>query len=94
MNLDKDKDFIEGNFTKLYDYLEKNYGVFTTVSDEEITAMIPTEKLQKILNISEKIPILCRKRLVYDRFGQKIEYNIGYYRADRFSYNINLKREV
>ena len=26
LNLDKDKDFIEGNFTKLYDYLEKNYG--------------------------------------------------------------------
>ena len=94
LNLDKDNDFIKGNFLKLYDYLEKNYGIFTMVSDEEITAMIPTEELQKILNISDKIPVLCRKRLVYDRFGQKIEYNVGYYRADRFSYNINLKREM
>ena len=94
INLDKDEDFINGNFTKLYDYLEKNYGIFTVVSDEEVTAMMPTEELKKILDINDKIPVLCRKRLVYDKFGQKIEYNIGYYRADRFVYNISLKREV
>ena len=94
INLDKDEDFINGNFTKLYDYLEKNYGIFTVVSDEEVTAMMPTEELKKILDINEKNPELYRKRLVYDKFGQKIEYNIGYYRADRFVYNISLKREV
>ncbi len=94
INLDKDDDFINGNFTKLYDYLEKNYGIFTVVSDEEVTAMMPTEELKEILDINDKIPVLCRKRLVYDKFGQKIEYNIGYYRADRFVYNISLKREV
>ena len=94
INLDKDDDFINGNFTKLYDYLEKNYGIFTVVSDEEVTAMMPTEELKVILDINDKIPVLCRKRLVYDKFGQKIEYNIGYYRADRFVYNISLKREV
>lgn len=94
MNLDKDEDFINGNFTKLYDYLEKNYGIFTTISDEEVTAMMPTEELKKILDINDKIPVLCRKRLVYDKFGNKIEYNIGYYRADRFVYNVSLKREI
>ena len=94
INLDKDEDFINGNFTKLYDYLEKNYGIFTMVSDEEVTAMMPTEELKEILDINDKIPVLCRKRLVYEKFGQKIEYNIGYYRADRFVYNISLKREV
>jgi GntR family transcriptional regulator len=94
LNLDKDEDFINGNFTKLYDYLEKNYGVFAVVSDEEVTAMMPTEELKKILDINDKIPVLCRKRLVYDKFGHKIEYNTGYYRADRFVYNISLKRET
>ncbi|MDR2878433.1 MAG: GntR family transcriptional regulator [Fusobacteriales bacterium] len=94
INLDKDDDFINGNFTKLYDYLEKNYGIFTVVSDEEVTAAMPAEGLKEILDINDKIPVLCRKRLVYDKFGQKIEYNTGYYRADRFVYNISLKREV
>ena len=91
--LNEDKEFMEGKFTKLYDYLEKNYGIFTVISNEEITAEIPNKELEKVLNINEKIPVLLRKRLVYDKFGQKIEYNIGYYRADRFSYNLVLNRE-
>ena len=33
-----------------------------------------------------------RKRFVYDVNGVPIEYNVGYYRADSFTYTIEAER--
>jgi GntR family transcriptional regulator len=44
------------------------------------------------LEISPNDPILIRKRFVYDEKGVPVEYNIGYYRADSFTYTIEASR--
>jgi GntR family transcriptional regulator len=44
------------------------------------------------LRISENDPILKRKRFVYDDKGVPVEYNIGYYNANSFTYTITAER--
>lgn len=92
LKLDNDKEFLEGKFRKLYEYLEKSYDVKIVKSEEEITAKMPSKEIRKILNLSKDIPILCRKRLVYDDKDRLIEYNIGYYNSEKFSYNVSLEK--
>lgn len=92
LNLENDLDFMSGNFEKLYDFLEKKYNIIPDFSDEEISAIISDKEISEKLNIvDQNIPILCRKRKVYTKDKMLIEYNIGYYRADKFIYNICLK---
>lgn len=95
LKLEEDKDFMLGNFEKLYDYLENKHNIIPEFSDEEITAVMPNKEIANKLNILNKnIPILCRKRKVYTKNNFLIEYNIGYYRADKFIYNICLKSNL
>ncbi|WP_291259148.1 GntR family transcriptional regulator, partial [Fusobacterium sp.] len=82
LRLDNDKEFLEGKFRKLYEYLEKSYEVKIVKSEEEITAKMPSKEIRKKLNLSKDTPILCRKRLVYDDKNRLIEYNIGYYNSE------------
>lgn len=44
------------------------------------------------LEIEPTDPILIRRRCVYDVNGRPVEYNIGYYRADSFSYTVESER--
>jgi len=83
------------DFTKpLYEILEKEYSVIVKLSKEEISSELAGEKTGKILDISPESPILKRKRFVYDPGGRPIEYNLGYYRADSFTYTIESEREL
>lgn len=92
LKLNKDKDFMKGKFSKLYDYLNKIYGIKVKFSEEEISAIMPTQEVKEILDIkSDTIPVLYRKRVVYNSEKELIEYNIGYYRGDQFSYNLKLE---
>ena len=43
--------------------------------------------------ISEGAPILVRKRFVLDVNDKPVEYNIGYYRADSFTYSIEFTND-
>ena len=45
-------------------------------------------ELAEKLDINEGEPILVRKRFVLDVNDTPVEYNIGYYRADSFTYSI------
>lgn len=76
----------------LYELLESKYGVIVQTSKEEISARIAGPEIASKLNISENDPILIRKRYVYDINGNAVEYNIGYYRADSFTYSITAVR--
>lgn len=81
------------NFTTpLYEMLEKNYDIFVKTSKEEISASLAGEFIAGKLEIRANDPILIRKRFVYDRNNLPVEYNIGYYRADSFTYTIEAKR--
>ena len=82
----------EDNFSKpLYTMLEEKFGVLVVRSNENISAAL-AGAMGKKLGISANDPMLIRERFVYDPGNRPIEYNIGYYRADKFTYSIDIKK--
>lgn len=83
----------EENFTRpLYEILEKDLSVYPSRSSEELKAMLPDANTANYLDIEQKMPVLYRKRLVYDPGDRIIEFNVGFYRGDKFTYSIDIKR--
>lgn len=81
------------NFSRpLYEILEKDFNIVVKRSQEEICASLAGDFIANKLEIKANDPILIRKRFVYDTNGLPIEYNIGYYRADSFTYTIEAER--
>lgn len=76
----------------LYELLETKYDIVVHTSVEEISARLAGKGVASKLRISENDPILIRRRYVYDVKGVPVEYNIGYYRADSFTYTITAER--
>ncbi len=87
-NIDADDNFA----MPLYELLEKKYGVVVHTSVEELSAGLAGKMIAEKLHISESDPVLVRKRYVYDVNGTPVEYNVGYYRADSFTYTITATR--
>jgi GntR family transcriptional regulator len=82
----------EEDFTApLYRLLEEKFGVVVVRSSEHISARL-AGLLAKKLQADPHAPILVRERYVYDPGDRAIEYNIGYYRADKFTYSIDIKK--
>lgn len=82
----------ENYIQPLYEMLEKSYGIVVKISKEAISARLAGDFLAEKLEINPTDPVLVRKRFVYDENGVPIEYNIGYYRADSFTYTIEASR--
>jgi len=83
----------DDDFSKpLYETLERDHHIVAAISKEGISAILADSKISKILNIKVGDPILFRKRVVCDPGERPIEYNLGYYRADRFTYTIDIAR--
>ena len=76
----------------LYDILEQDYATVPSVSKERINAITANKEMAKYLKVEVGSPLLLRKRLVCDPGDRPIEYNIGYYRADSFTYEIDIRR--
>lgn len=72
--------------------LEKDYNIIVKTSKEKISASLTGERIAEKLDIKASDPILIRQRHVYDINQIPIEYNIGYYRADSFTYTIEAER--
>lgn len=82
------------DFTQpLYDIIEKDHSILVDLSREEIKAICADKFLAVKLQLSEGYPVLERIRKVYDPGNRPIEYCLAYYRADKFSYTIDIKRE-
>ena len=62
------------------------------MSKEKINAVAATADVAKKLNIKKNEPVLFRRRLVCDPGDRPIEYNVGYYRGDSFTYEIDITR--
>lgn len=77
----------------LYEMLRINYRVEVKTSKEIISAQKANPWLAEKLGIEEGEPVLVRKRFVLDVNGNPVEYNIGYYRPDCFSYSIEFVNE-
>jgi len=75
----------------LYTMLEQKYGVIVVRSSENISARLAGD-IGKKLKIAASAPVLLRERFVYDAGDRPIEYNVGYYRSDKFIYSIDIKK--
>lgn len=81
------------NFNRpLYELLETDLNIIVKTSKEEISAALADDFIAEKLDIKSHEPILIRKRFVYDVNDVPIEYNVGYYRADSFTYTIEAQR--
>jgi GntR family transcriptional regulator len=74
----------------LYELLEEKYSIMVNRSSENISARA-AGGLAKKLGVQKQTPILFRERFVYDPGGRPIEYNLGYYRSDKFVYSIEIR---
>ncbi|MCX6151409.1 MAG: GntR family transcriptional regulator [Ignavibacteriales bacterium] len=80
------------DFSKpLYKLLEEEYATVVATSREEISAKLADEKIAKKLKIKVGSPVLKRKRFVLDPGGRPVEFNIGYYNAEHFTYLIEIQ---
>ncbi|MDD7884506.1 GntR family transcriptional regulator [Flavivirga sp. 57AJ16] len=75
----------------LYDILEQDYNSIPSISKENIKVGFAGDYSQ-FLEIQDNDPILIRERFVSDPGDRPLEYNIGYYRGDRFTYSIEIRR--
>jgi GntR family transcriptional regulator len=83
------------NFNRpLYEILRNDYDITVKTSKEEISAAPANDFIASKLEIETGDPILIRKRAVTDKNGLPIEYNIGWYRADSFTYKIESVRNI
>lgn len=75
----------------LYAMLEERYGVVVSRSSENISAR-DAAAVGKKLKVDAHFPVLFRERFVYDVGDRPVEYNVGYYRSDKFTYSIDIKK--
>ncbi|HEV2480604.1 MAG TPA: GntR family transcriptional regulator [Puia sp.] len=75
----------------LYPMLEERYGVVVLRSSENISAR-EAGALGRKLKVDPHFPVLFRERFVYDVGDRPVEYNVGYYRSDKFTYSIDIKK--
>jgi GntR family transcriptional regulator len=87
LGLRADADFSQ----PLYEVIARAARVKPDVSREEITALPADAVLAKELSLPKGAPVLLRRRTIVDRRGQPIEYNLNYYRPDRYTLTLDLK---
>jgi GntR family transcriptional regulator len=87
IRLDAGEDFSR----PLYQILEEKFNIVVVRSSEHIRAQL-AGSIAKKLHIRPSDPILVRERFVYDPGDRPVEYNIGFYRADKFTYSIDIKQ--
>lgn len=76
----------------LYELLKTDYAATATLSKEEISALAADDVMAEKLGIPLHAPVLFRKRFVFDQDERPIEYNLGYYKADSFTYTTESRR--
>lgn len=75
----------------LYKMLEEKLGIVVVRSSEHISARL-AGLMARRLKVDAHVPILVRERFVYDPGDRPVEYNTGYYRADKFTYSIDIRK--
>jgi GntR family transcriptional regulator len=76
----------------LYEIMEHDYHTIPTISREKISAVPAKAEIAKKLGLKKGDAVLFRKRIVCDPGNRPVEYNLGYYRGDSFTYEIDIRR--
>lgn len=77
----------------LYEMLQNKYKIVAKTSHEELKAIKADNFLAEKLSVGKCDPILVRKRFVYDKKKIPIEFNIGYYIGEKFTYILESERK-
>jgi len=88
LGINPDEDFSQ----PLYELLEHKFKTLVTISREQIKARSATAETAQRLKIKKGDPILVRERFVLDPGDRPVEYNIGFYVAEKFTYSIEIRR--
>lgn len=75
----------------LYDLIRERSGLSVVYSKEEISATTADAHIAEILCCDEGDPVLLRKRIVKTANKKEVEFNINWYRADRFTYGLTIQ---
>ncbi len=84
------KEELEGG---LWALLEDKFGIDIDWADETIGCAVPSESTAHHLGIKKGTPVLVVERTTYSPDSRPMEFCWGYYRADRYSYRLRLKRK-
>lgn len=85
----------EEDFTQpLYELIENGFSIIAKTSNEEILAILADTFIAEKLQLNVNDPVLFRKRFVLDPGGRPIEYNLGYYRGDSFTFSVINERNI
>lgn len=76
----------------LYEILEKDLSVVPMFSSEKIGACLADRELARVLQYHKGEAVLTRRRLVLDPGRRPIEFCDCFYRADTFTYSIEIAR--
>ena len=83
------------DFTQpLNEILENEFSVIAMHSSEELSAITADERIADLLQVEKGAPVFFRKRRVYDAGMRIVEFNKCYYRHDKMTYKINIKRTL
>lgn len=88
LELSLDDSLYEGS---LYEILSEK-DCAPVIVNEKFDCLMPEERIAKELGIDRKQPVLRRTRVAQNAQGDTVEYTIGYYRSDRYSFHIELKQ--
>ncbi len=83
-----DEDFSQ----PLYELLENKYKTQVNISREKIKARLASKITSKRLKIKPGEPVLIRERFVCGQGEKPVEYNVGFYIAEKFTYSIEIRR--
>jgi len=75
----------------LYSFLEHR-GILLQYAEQIMGATVASKTQADLLNVKKGSPLLRMERLTFDLAGEPAEYVEGFYRADRYQYCVELKR--
>jgi GntR family transcriptional regulator len=67
-------------------------GVRIVRAEQSVTARLADAKLAKLLDTEVGTALLCTTRTIFDQDHKPIEINIGYYRPDRYQFQLFMER--
>ncbi|MCT1904671.1 GntR family transcriptional regulator [Oceanobacillus sojae] len=78
----------------IYDLLENELGIVLDEAEQYITTEIIEDHLAKYLEIPDGSNVLLVERTIVDDIGNVVEYYIGQYRPDMYTFRIKTKRNI
>jgi GntR family transcriptional regulator len=77
----------------LYEYLEKEGGIFITRGRRYIEAVLANETEANLLEVEPGAPLMMLDSVSYSASGQPIEYYHALHRGDRSRFEVDLVRQ-